>query len=148
MTIIQPKIYQGNTHTDERGNIRFVNDFEFKDVKRFYQIENAEKDYVRAFHGHEREAKYVHVVTGSILIYAIYVENFQNPSKDSPINKFFLSETNPQVLYIPPHYANGFKTLEKHTKVIFYSTSLLKESEEDDYRIASNFWGDELWKIA
>ena len=33
-------ILDGGIATDDRGCVRFVNDFNFKGVKRFYQVEN------------------------------------------------------------------------------------------------------------
>ena len=137
--------YPGNIYTDARGQVGFVNDFNFKEVKRFYQIENANTDIIRAFHGHKKEAKYVYVALGSILLYTVYVDNFKNPSKKAVVEKHILTDKNPQVIYIPPHFANGFKALEKDTKVIYYSTRSLKASKADDYRIPYDYWGIDIW---
>ncbi len=138
--------YTGDTHTDDRGQVKFVNDFNFKGIKRFYQIENANTDIIRAFHGHKTEAKYVYVASGTILLCAAYIDNFDNPSKNIIIQKHILSSKKPQVVYIPPHFVNGFKALKPNTKVIFYSTRSLKESEEDDFRIPYDYWGAALWQ--
>jgi len=138
--------YPGNIYTDARGQVGFVNDFNFKEVKRFYQIENTPNSPIRAFHGHKKEAKYVYVTLGSILLYAVYVDNFDNPSKKAVIEKHILTDKNPQVIYIPPHFANGFKTLETNTRVIFYATSSLEDSKTDDYRIPYDYWGTDIWQ--
>lgn len=139
-------IYSGNIRTDARGQVGFVNDFDFKDVKRFYQIENTNTDIIRAFHGHKIETKYVYVVSGSILFCAAYIDNFKSPSKNAIVERHILTGKNPQVIYIPPHFANGFKTLETNTKVIFYSTSSLEDSKADDYRIPYDYWGTDIWQ--
>ena len=139
-------IFSGNIHSDTRGQVRFVNDFSFKGIKRFYQIENALNNPIRAFHGHEIEAKYVYVVSGSILLCVAYIDNFKNPSKKTPIQRCILTDKKPQVIYIPPHFANGFKALEPNTKVIFYSTSSLEDSKQDDYRIPYDYWGVNIWQ--
>ena len=52
---------QGGLFSDDRGHLRFVNDFNFEGVKRFYQVENHSKNFIRAWHGHEKEGKYVYV---------------------------------------------------------------------------------------
>jgi len=139
-------IYSGDIYTDYRGQVRFINDFDFKGVKRFYQIENANTNIIRAFHGHKKEAKYVYVSLGSILLCAAYVNDFENPSKKANVEKHILTDKNPQVIYIPPHFANGFKALETNTKVIFYSTRSLKASKVDDYRIPYDYWGVDIWQ--
>lgn len=138
--------YSGDIYTDSRGQIGFVNDFNFKGVKRFYQIENVNTDIIRAFHGHKKEAKYVYVAVGSILLCAVYIDNFKNPSKKTPIQRYILTDKKPQVIYIPPHFANGFRALETGTKVIFYSTSSLKASKVDDYRFPYDYWGANIWQ--
>ena len=139
------KIIKGDLKSDERGNVRFINDFHFEDVKRFYQVENATQDVVRAFHAHMKEGKYVYVASGSILLCAVFLDDVNNPSKENKVEKFILNSNNPEIVYIPPSFANGFKALEPNTKVIFFSTSTLEQSLEDDYRFAPDYWGD-VWQ--
>jgi len=93
-----------------------------------------------------KESKYVYVVSGSILLCAVYLDDANNPSKDNKVGKFVLKAGNPQIIHIPPSYANGFKALESSAKVIFFSTSTLKESMGDDYRFPSDYWGKEVWE--
>ena len=40
----------------DRGEVGFVNDFDFEGVKRFYTLKNHPAGYVRAWHAHRREA--------------------------------------------------------------------------------------------
>lgn len=141
----EPKIINGNLRADERGVVKFVNDFNFETVKRFYQVENADLKIIRAFHGHMKESKYVYVVSGSILLCAVYLDNAKNPSKGNKVERFVLKASNPQIIHIPPSYANGFKALESSAKVIFFSTSTLEESMKDDYRFPPDYWGKEVW---
>lgn len=140
------KVYQGGTFRDERGSVSFVNDFNFKDVKRFYQIENSGIDLVRAFHGHMKEEKYVYVAFGSILLCIVPLTSIKNPSKNAKVERFILSAEKPQIIYIPFQYANGFKALESNTKVVFFSTVTLEESLKDDYRFPYDYWGADVWK--
>jgi len=126
----------GNTAIDDRGRLRFVNGFDFSGVKRFYQVENHSQFFIRAWHGHQKEGKYVYVAKGSILIGAVEMITGQ-------MNKFFMSAENPQVLWIPPGYANGFMNLEEGTIVMFFSTSTLEESKGDDIRYPYDKWN--IW---
>ena len=132
------KTYNGGLAVDDRGQLSFVNDFDFKDVKRFYMVENHEQGFIRAWHGHKKEGKYVYVPSGAILIGAVNLETEE-------VERFVLSSSKPQVLYIPPGYANGFMNLQNNTRVIFYSTSTLEDSMGDDIRFEWDKWN--IWNI-
>lgn len=141
------KTISGNLAVDDRGVVRFVNDFNFKDVKRFYQVENFSKDVIRAFHGHLKEGKYVYVVSGSVLICAVRITDKKKPDKSQKVERYILSDKKPTVLFIPPGYANGFRCLEDNTSIIFYSISTLKETKKDDFRFPYDYWGTDIWEI-
>lgn len=133
------KTIAGGVSVDDRGSVRYANDFKFENVKRFYQVENHRSGFIRAWHGHKNEGKYVYVAKGSALIAAVPLDTmFQLKEKQfvgSPeIFKTVLSSTNPKILFIPAGYANGFKSLESRTIIQFFSTSTLEESLNDDYR--------------
>jgi dTDP-4-dehydrorhamnose 3,5-epimerase len=130
-------LIQGGVAVDDRGSVRFVNDFNFKDVKRFYQVQNHRQGFIRAWHGHQHEAKYVYVVQGSALVGAANMTT-------QVVDKFVLSAQSPKVLYIPSGYANGFKTLEENTIILFFSTSDLKDSLNDDIRFPYDKWN--IWE--
>lgn len=140
------RIIHGNSIIDRRGKLSFVNNFSFKEVKRFYQVENSSLRIPRAFHGHMKEAKYVYVSSGSIILAAVSLDNPASPSKNSPMHRMILSGKQPTVVYIPPGYANGFRALEKRTAVLFFSTASLEESLADDYRYPFDYWGQDVWK--
>ncbi|MFZ6031801.1 MAG: dTDP-4-dehydrorhamnose 3,5-epimerase family protein [Melioribacter sp.] len=142
---LKPVLIKGGMAVDDRGSVSFVNDFNFKDVKRFYIVDNHRSGFVRAWHAHKNEAKYVTAVKGAAIIGAVKIDNWDNPSKDLEVHRFVLSEKTPAVLYIPPGYANGFMTLTEDAKLIFYSTSELKESIDDDYRYDARYWNP--WEI-
>jgi dTDP-4-dehydrorhamnose 3,5-epimerase len=131
------KNFKGAVFSDDRGFLRFVNDFDFSNVKRFYQVENHKKGFIRAWHGHEKEGKYVYVSKGTALVGAVDM-------KSETVNKFVLSSQSPSVLYIPPGYANGFKNLEDETIIMFFSTSTLEESKGDDIRFEWDKWN--IWE--
>ena len=105
------KKINGNTFADDRGFVRFVNEFDFKGVKRFYQVENHERGLI-----------------GTVNL------------KTEEVMKHTLTSKLPSVLYIPPGFANGFMTLEEDTILMFFSTSTLSESHGDDIRFSYDKW--------
>jgi len=139
----KPFIIQGGLSMDDRGFVSFINEFDFSDVRRFYMVENHKQGFVRAWHGHQHEAKYILVTQGSAMVAAIELEAMANDKGTLP-SVFYLSSKNPQILYIPPGHFNGFKTLDANTKMMFFSTSSLEESAEDDIRVPWNRWN--IWE--
>jgi len=141
------RLIPGGVAVDDRGCLTFANDFNFYGVKRFYQVQNFSTSTIRAFHGHLKEAKYVYVAKGSAIVAAVELDDVKSPSKNKKVNRFILSDKKPQVLFIPPKYANGFRPLEEDTRILFFSTSSLEESKGDDYRFPVDYWGKEVWEI-
>lgn len=149
------KTLNGGLATDDRGSVRFVNDFNFEGVKRFYQVQNHREGFIRAWHAHQKEAKYVYVAKGTALIGAVPFDimldlkskkhkNEKIELDNSDIFKTVLSANNPKIVYIPSGYANGFKSLEKDTIIQFFSTSTLQESLGDDFRFDYDLV--DIWK--
>jgi hypothetical protein len=53
----KPVMLSGGLALDDRGEVAFVNEFNFRGVKRFYMVSNHRAGYIRAWHGHRREGK-------------------------------------------------------------------------------------------
>jgi dTDP-4-dehydrorhamnose 3,5-epimerase-like enzyme len=137
--------FPGDMAVDDRGVLRFVNGFKFKGVKRFYQVENFDLNMVRAWHGHLKEGKYVYVASGSVILGAVPLSDTIHPDRSAKVERVVLSAKKPQIVFIPPGFANGFKALENNTQILFFSTSTLEESKGDDYRFPFDYWGLEIW---
>lgn len=137
------ELVQGKNFVDDRGMLTFFNDFDFSEVKRMYLVRNHKAGFIRAWHGHKKEAKYITVLQGSAIIasMAMNVENQQGTVK-----KVTLSEYDPKIFYIPPGYYNGFKTLTDNTILQFFSTTTIDEAKDDDYRERWDFIGTEIWE--
>ncbi len=140
-----PHLIEGGLSVDDRGQVVFINDFNFKDVKRFYMVSNHSANFVRAWHAHKKEAKYVLVTQGAAILGAVAIDNWDEPSKDAEVHRFVLSAQRPSVLYIPAGYANGFMTLTPDTQLMFFSTSTLEESKGDDFRYEARYW--HIWGV-
>ena len=130
----QPYLIEGGLFIDDRGSISFCNGFEFEGVKRFYLVENHRAGFIRAWHGHRHEAKYVAAVSGAALVCAVEMDS------KTGIQRFVLSSIKPSVLFIPPGYANGWMSLTDDTRLMFFSTATLEESRNDDIRFSAYEW--------
>ena len=140
------QLYMGALAVDDRGTVRFVNDFNFEGVKRFYTLENHRAGFVRAWHGHKKEAKYVHCLRGAAVIGVVPVDDFDAPpDPGAGVSRYWLSAGQPRVLYIPPGNYNGSMALTDDTMLIFFSTSTVEESMGDDFRLPARFW--DAWSI-
>ena len=127
----------GGIAGDDRGFLRYVNQIppEFADVQRFYQVENFAPRFVRAWHGHRKEAKFVWVTKGSVFISYVSMDVTLEAYDEDDFTTIVLSSNLPRLLHIPSNNYNGFMTLEEDTRIIFFSTSTLSESESDDHRL-------------
>jgi len=143
--ILEPVLIEGNVSIDDRGEVAFVNDFDMSQVKRFYTVTNHKSGFIRAWHAHKKENKSVTVVNGAAIVAAVQIDDWEKPSKDSHVYRYVLSATKPAVLSIPAGFANGFMTLKEGTKLMFFSTSSLEESQGDDIRFDAYYWNP--WKI-
>ena len=134
----EPQIINGGIAFDDRGSVSFCNDFLFKDlgVERFYHISNRRKDYIRAWHGHEKESKYMYAADGTFRVGAANMETDE-------VKTFYLDSRKPQLLFIPAGYANGFQNLTENNQLIIFSTSTLEESLGDDIRFEWRKWN--IW---
>lgn len=140
------ELLPGGSATDDRGRVTFFNELPLGDFKRQYFVRNHSRGFIRAWHGHAREGKAVIVVSGTAIVCAVKVDNWDDPDPSAPVARYVLTEQSPSVLFIPPGYANGFMTLTDATVLQFLSTSTLQESLEDDTRFGSRFW--DPWTIA
>ncbi len=135
----------GGLAVDDRGSLKFINDFSLAGYKRFYVVENHKQGFIRAWHGHKHEAKAVVCLQGSAIVAGVKVDDWENPSPELPVERFVLTSAKPGALLIPAGYANGFMSLTADTILMFFSSSTLAESAADDIRFESRFW--DPWKI-
>jgi dTDP-4-dehydrorhamnose 3,5-epimerase-like enzyme len=139
------RLIEGGLAVDDRGTVGFINDFKFAGVKRFYAVTNHRAGFVRAWHAHRREAKYVTVLQGAAVVGAVKIDDWSKPSKTSQVDRFILSAAKPSALYVPAGYANGFMSLADNTIMIFYSTATVEESRGDDVRFDARYW--DIWQV-
>jgi len=138
----QPSILKGGIFTDHRGSMRFVNDFRFGDVKRFYFIKHPDTTVVRAWQGHQFEKKYFYPIAGSFLVAWVKIDDFKNPSRDLLPEYHILSTENSEIISVPKGYANGLKALEPNSELLIFSDMDLEESVNEKIRFSADWWLD------
>ena len=146
-------LIQGGSHTDDRGTLRFCNDFDMSAVKRFYTISNSAEQSVRGWIGHKKETKWFFPLKGRTVI---EVESFGQDLQDEQdfrsrvlssesrvgidaegakgsLERFILNENEPKVLKVPP--GNWFKIVQDgNAEVMVFSDCKVGEFENDDFR--------------
>jgi dTDP-4-dehydrorhamnose 3,5-epimerase len=131
---------QGGQHEDARGKLIFFNNFDMSGVRRFYMIEHPDTEMIRAWQGHQKEEKWFYVVDGSFKIVLVQPDNWENPSVDLRTEEFVLQSGEPQILYVPGGYANGFKALKQKSRIIVFSSFTVEESAKDNFRYDKEQW--------
>lgn len=136
---------EGGLAVDDRGMLRFCNEFDMTPIKRFYVVSNHEPRFVRAWHAHKYESKFAYVASGSALFGTVRVNDWTSPDPTADVSRFILSESKPGILEIPGGCAHGFMTLASDTRVFFFSTSTMEQSLEDDFRYPFDYWNP--WSV-
>lgn len=142
---MSPKLISGNRIFDNRGSLRFSNDLSFKNIKRFYTVHNYAKNFIRAWHGHINEEKYIGCIKGTFQVSVVKIDDVKKPNKKNEIFNYFLNESNNSFVHVPKGFANGSMSLEENSELLIFSTSSIKESLNDDIRYNSEYWNP--WKI-
>lgn len=140
MTQSKISLIQGGSHTDARGKLTFFNDFDMKEVRRFYVIEHPDTAIVRAWQAHKKEQKWFYVTAGSFKIVIIKPEEWLEKSEKPVPEEFILESKNTTLLLVPGGYANGFQALEPYSKLMVFSDYAMAEAGTDDYRFDKNLW--------
>jgi len=141
----KPYLYEGGIAVDDRGSLGYFNNLDLSSVKRFYHTRNHVPGFVRAWHGHKHESKYLTALSGSILVAVVRVKNWTNPNPNENVDRYVLSSISPTSLFIPGGYAHGYKMLTPDAHLGIFSTASLDESQSDDFRYHANYWN--VWDI-
>jgi dTDP-4-dehydrorhamnose 3,5-epimerase len=121
-------IITGGQYIDHRGLLRFVNDFDMKEIRRMYIIE-PKFGQIRAWQGHKKEQKWFFVLEGSFLIQKVSMQVPEHRSK-----MIVLAEDN-RVVHIDSGNYNGFEALAEGSKMLVFSNQTIDEAVSDDFRM-------------
>lgn len=136
---MEPTIIKGNVHTDFRGSLFYNNDFDAKEVKRIYFIENKDSNTVRAWQGHKIEQRWFSAVQGSFEIKLIEVDDWIAPSKKSTIYSFILKANQLDVLHVPKGFISSIQALEPQSRLMLMADFLIGEVK-DEYRFDADYF--------
>lgn len=136
---MQPTLIKGNLYQDDRGTVRFNNDFVALGIKRMYTLENVNTAFIRAWQGHKIEQRWFSPISGSFKIKLIEINNWSEPSNDLPIIEFILKTESLDVLHIPPGYISSIQAIEEGSKLLVLSDYSLGEIQ-DEYRFPTDYF--------
>lgn len=134
-----PNLIKGNYHQDQRGVVRYNNDFDTSSCKRIYIIENSSVTIFRAWQGHRVEQRWFSAIQGSFLIQLIAVDNWETPSIHLPKLEYTLSATTLDILHIPAGYISSIQALEENSKLVVMADYQLGEID-DEFRYPFDYF--------
>ena len=135
-------LHIGDSFTDGRGCLRFVNEEMPGNYRRFYLIVPADTSVVRAWQGHKHEQKAFYAISGSFIIAVVNPLTFEKP-QDNEVPEFFeLTENNNGFLRVPGGCYTGIKSKSSNATLLVLSEFDLRESKADDYRQPADKWVD------
>lgn len=143
-----PSIVSGERFVDDRGFMIAHNEFDPAQlgIRRFYSVGNHTPGFVRAWHAHKKESKWITCLSGVAIVAVAQCEDPLNPDPCESIDKYILCADDPRILHVPCGYANGWKSLTEDCVLLVMSDKSLIESMDDDYRIPWDFW--DPWSVA
>jgi dTDP-4-dehydrorhamnose 3,5-epimerase-like enzyme len=136
---MDPKIIQGNSHSDYKGLLLYNNDFDATEVKRIYTIENKDSKFIRGWQGHKIEQRWFSATQGSFKIALIEIDDWQNPSKALLPFTFELKSTQLNILHIPSGFISSIQSLEENSKLLVMADYLLGKIK-DEYRYEADYF--------
>ena len=134
-----PIVFQGGRFEDERGILRFNNNFNAEEVKRIYFIQNHSLDFARAWQGHKIEKRWFSAVSGKFIIKVIAITNWEQPEKDSKTLSFEIDAAQSDILFVPSGYVSSIQAVEENSKLMVMSDYGLGEIK-DDYRFPADYF--------
>lgn len=136
---MKPSFNKGSYYHDERGSVRFNNEFDAAAIKRIYIIENKNINSERAWQGHKIEQRWFSVVQGKFLIKLIEIDNWEHPSKNLKTIDFEINSDCLDILHIPAGYITNIKAIEENSKLLVMADYNFGEIN-DEYRFPADYF--------
>lgn len=136
---MNPRLIQGGVFKDERGELKYNNDFDASEIKRMYIIENSSIDLKRGWKAHKIEQRWFISLIGSFVIKIVAVEDFKKPQKKKQFYEFVLESKEMNVLHCPAGHATLIQALEPKSKILALGDFLLGETQ-DEYRFPLDYF--------
>lgn len=126
-------VIQGGVVKDERGQIRFVNEFDMSLVKRFYIIKNADTELIRGWRAHRIEQRWFYVLSGSFKVDLVKIDDWEAPDPSLHVETLMLDAVDMKVLHVPAGYGTAFRALEAASELLVYADHPMTHAPLDDY---------------
>ncbi|KGE14291.1 WxcM-like domain-containing protein [Sphingobacterium deserti] len=124
---------QGGIAQDDRGDIRFVNEFDMSEVKRFYIIKNADTDLIRGWRAHRIEQRWFYVLSGSFALDLVQIDDWHTPSRNLSVERKVLKARSMQILHIPAGYGTAFQAMEADSELLVFADHGIEHAAKDDF---------------
>src|SRR5690606_19576757 len=131
---------QGGIATDHRGSIRFVNEFDMTAVKRFYIIESKDTETIRGWRAHRTEQRWFYVLEGAFSMKTVKIDNWENPSRELPVEERTLKTDDQQVIHVPAGFGTAFRALEPGSRLLVFADYGIEHAPHDDYTYGTDYF--------
>lgn len=131
---------KGGIASDERGHIRFVNDFDMSVVKRFYIIRNGDEKLVRGWRAHRIEQRWFYAISGTFIIDVVKIDNWENCSRDLHVERHTLCAKDHELLHVPVGYGTAFTSIGKDAELLTFADFNIENARLDDYTWPVDFF--------
>lgn len=122
----KPIIIKGNFFSDQRGILRYNNDFDASQIKRIYNIQNSDTQFVRGWQGHKIEQRWFSAICGKFKIIIKPIKDLETQT-NTEIFEFILEENAQDILHIPQGYATAIQSLQKNAILLVMSDYKINE---------------------
>lgn len=137
-------IIKGAIHTDKRGKVIYINNFDMREVKRMYIIHHINTDVKRGWRGHKLEQRWFFVTKGKFKLTFVKIDNWEAPNHDLSQIIYELTATEANVLHVLPGYASCLQALESDSTVLVYGNAGIDEANLDNYQYDESYFNKEV----
>lgn len=131
---------KGGIAEDQRGQIRFVNEFDMSLIQRFYIIKNVDTKFVRGWRAHRIERRWFYVLSGGFSFNFVKIDNWCSPDPNLLVTQEILLASDMKLLSVPSGYGTAFRALESNSELLVYSDYPISHAQFDDYTWALNYF--------
>ncbi|WP_312185362.1 WxcM-like domain-containing protein [Sphingobacterium sp.] len=138
------RFIEGGIAKDTRGEIRFVNDFDLTEVKRFYIIKNSDTHTIRGWRAHRNGQRWFYVLSGAFSLDVVKIGDWENIDREVSIQNYSLYQADQQMLHLPIGYATAIRAIEADSELLVYADQSLSESLQDDYTFGLDYFVNKI----
>lgn len=134
-----PKIIKGGFFEDERGVLKYNNEYDAALIRRIYIIENKNKNTIRGWQGHKIQQRWFTAIEGTFNICLMKIENWSIPSNHIEILEFSLDPASLDILFVPPGYISSIQSKSDKNKLLVMADYTLNEIQ-DEYKFPFDYF--------